>query len=128
MVTLKNKEKSCGVVVIKDGKVLLVKHDVGHYGFPKGHMEPGESEVETAIRETKEETNIDVTVDESKRYEIGYYKDNGNYKEVVYFIGYPTSNDLLAQEGDIQKVEEYLGFNNIITLWNEKIIKDIKEN
>lgn len=135
MVILKNKEKSCGVVVVKDGKVLLVKHGIGHYGFPKGHMEVGETPVETAIREVKEETNVDVVVDESKRYEISYYKDNGNLKEVTYFLGSPLNNHLEAQEGeitevfwaDIDKVADYLGFNNIIELWNNKIIKDIKE-
>ena len=31
----------------------------GHWGFPKGHQDAGESEKETAIRELKEETGID---------------------------------------------------------------------
>lgn len=135
MDTLKNKEKSCGVVVVDNDKVLLIKHDQGHYGFPKGHMEPGETEIETATRETKEETNIDVKVNEDKRYEISYYKDNGNLKTVIYFIGYPTSNDVEAREGeiseafwiDIDKVADYLGFHNMLELWNNKIIKDIKK-
>ena len=133
---LKNKEKSCGVVVVKKGKVLLIKHNKGHYGFPKGHMEENETEIETAIREVKEETNIDVKVDEDKRYEISYYKDNGNLKTVIYFIGYPTNDDIEPQHSeisevfwvDIDKVEDYLGFHNILELWNNKIIKDIKNN
>lgn len=53
-------EKSCGAIVIEDGKVLLVKHNAGHWDFPKGHVEEGETEFETAIREVKEETNIDI--------------------------------------------------------------------
>ena len=43
-------EKSCGCIIIKEGKVLLVQHNVGHWDFPKGHMEENETEVQTAIR------------------------------------------------------------------------------
>ena len=53
-------EKSCGAVVEKDGKVLMVHQDNGVFAFPKGHVEPGESEVETAVREIKEETGLSV--------------------------------------------------------------------
>ena len=49
-------EKSCGAIIFNDGKVLVVKQTSGFYGFPKGHVEIGETEKETAIRETKEET------------------------------------------------------------------------
>ena len=50
-------EKSCGAIVFhrfKDGiKVLLVKNRNGKYwSFPKGHVEKGESEHQTAARET----------------------------------------------------------------------------
>ena len=32
-------EKSCGVIVFYNDKVLLIKHNLGHIGFPKGHVE-----------------------------------------------------------------------------------------
>ena len=51
-----------GIVPLKkeDGrwKVFLVKHKAGHWGFPKGHPEIGESPQETAVRELKEETGL----------------------------------------------------------------------
>ncbi len=56
------KEKSAGVVVFrKEGDkiyYLLLHYGAGHWGFPKGHVEKGETEKETAIREAEEETGI----------------------------------------------------------------------
>ena len=55
-------EKSCGAVVFtREGDVIkyvLVQQKEGFYGFPKGHMEPGESEKETALREIYEELSL----------------------------------------------------------------------
>ena len=45
------KEKSCGTIIIDSNKrVLLVRQKLGWVGFPKGHMEQGETEIETARR------------------------------------------------------------------------------
>ena len=129
------KEKSCGAVIINDkNEVLLLKQTKGHYGFPKGHTEPGETEVETAIREIKEETNVDVIIDETKRYLITYQSAENVMKDVVYFLAKPTSYELIPQETEVTEilwvpiadVPSYLGYENIIKLWNEEIIKDIK--
>ncbi len=84
-------EKSCGTIpyTIKDGIVyyLLVKSKGGEScGFPKGHVEAGESETETALRETLEETSITVNINDKFRYEMSYQMDNGNQKTVVYFL------------------------------------------
>ena len=58
------KEKSCGVIVIKreneEFKILLLEHQKGHISYPKGHVEENETEEDTALREVKEETNLDV--------------------------------------------------------------------
>lgn len=61
---MKNVE-SFGIIPIKregeDWKVLLILHREGnHWGFPKGKADPGEQPMETARRELKEETNLDV--------------------------------------------------------------------
>ena len=51
------KEKSCGAIIYnKNKEVLIVKHNAGHWDFPKGHVEENETEIQTAIREVKEET------------------------------------------------------------------------
>ena len=98
---MKIQEKACGCVVIKNDKVLLIRQLSGSWGFPKGHVEHDETEVETAIREVKEETNIDVVVDETKRYTMHYVTDTGIYKEVVIFLAKPLTSILKTQESEI---------------------------
>ena len=61
-------EKSCGVVLFNEQKVLLLQYATGqkegewdlqgHWDFPKGHVDKGETEIETATRELEEETGI----------------------------------------------------------------------
>lgn len=100
------KEKACGAVIIKDGKVLMVMETDGHWGLPKGHVEFGETEIQTAIREVKEETNLDVTLDETKRYEINYItRDTHADKNVVYFVAKDINGDIKKQDSEINKIE-----------------------
>lgn len=52
-----------GCAIISEGKLLLLwKTEHGHYEFPGGGVEPGESFEETALREMKEETGCEVTL------------------------------------------------------------------
>ena len=130
------KEKSCGTIIIDSNKrVLLVKQKLGWVGFPKGHMEQGETEIETARRETKEETNLDVIVDEKKRYTISYITSTQIDKEVVYFRAKPISYSLLPQEAeiaeimwvDINEAKQYLSFDNLKQLWQTVLDDFYKE-
>lgn len=98
-------EKSCGCIIIDEDKVLLVKQNSGHWGFPKGHMENNETEIETAIRETKEETNIDVEIDKKHRYSIEYSPKEDVWKEAVYYIAKKKSNTCIAQKSEVEVVE-----------------------
>ena len=87
-----NHEKSCGAVVFirEQGEIqyLLVEAHDGVYGFPKGHVEGSETEHETALREIKEETGLEVTIldgfRESESYAIKGKVDT--VKEVIYFV------------------------------------------
>ena len=58
------KEKSCGTMCFNQNKILMVKHNKGHWAFPKGHVEENETEQETALRETKEETGLIVSIED----------------------------------------------------------------
>lgn len=128
------REKSCGCIIVEDGKVLLVKQTKGHWGFPKGHVEDNETEVETAIREVKEETNIDVEIEENKRYTMEYVTDKGKMKEVVYFIAKKIGGEIKAQECEINVIEwltfkealETITYDNTKDLFR-KVVEDIEE-
>ena len=53
-------------IVIKDGKILLMhrkKNNIEYHAIPGGHIESGESPEIAAIRELKEETNLDAEID-----------------------------------------------------------------
>lgn len=53
-----------GVCIFKEGKILLgfrkASHGENTWSFPGGHLELNESWEECSIRETKEETNIEI--------------------------------------------------------------------
>lgn len=49
-----------------------MKKNRNFWGFPKGHMEDGKTEIQTALREVKEEVGLDVETDETKRYTLNY--------------------------------------------------------
>ncbi|MFS8639328.1 MAG: NUDIX hydrolase [Symbiobacteriaceae bacterium] len=53
---------SAGGLVLHEGAILLVRNRRGHWGLPKGHWEPGELLAETAAREVREETGIEVEI------------------------------------------------------------------
>lgn len=58
-------EHSCGIVPLKieEGRtyVLIIVHKGGkHWGFPKGHKDLGETDMQTAQRELKEETGLEI--------------------------------------------------------------------
>ena len=55
-------EYSCGSIPFFQGpygyRFLIIQHQEGHWGFPKGHIEKGETPEQTATREFQEETGI----------------------------------------------------------------------
>ena len=101
-------EKSCGSVIYKFENnsiyILLIKHNKGHWSFPKGHMENGETEYQTAIREVKEETNLDIKIYDGFRYVTTYSPKENVMKDVVYFLSTPINNEIIPQLEEIQKI------------------------
>jgi ADP-ribose pyrophosphatase YjhB (NUDIX family) len=57
-----------GVLVIHEGKILLVrrtmKPEIGKWSIPAGYLDQGENPAETAVRETLEETNLHVQIEQ----------------------------------------------------------------
>jgi 8-oxo-dGTP pyrophosphatase MutT (NUDIX family) len=123
------KEVSCGTITFYKGKVLLIKQNKGYIGFPKGHVENGETEEETAIRETKEETNIDVKIHKDKKYYINYDVDGKINKDVVLFLAEPISFETRKQDSEVEKtmwvdvslVCDYLSYDDTKEIFMEAL-------
>ena len=98
-------EKSCGAIIFDNDKVLVIKQVKGHWGFPKGHVEDGETEVETALREIKEETNLDVEIDDKYRYIEHYSPEEGIEKDVILFIAHKIGGEIKVQEEEVTETE-----------------------
>lgn len=123
------KEMSCGAVVynIFEGttKFLLIKHVNGkHWAFPKGHVENNETKVETALREIKEETGLDVELDDHFCKMVSYNVNPHILKDVFYFVAKTKAG---ADKVSLQKEEisKYGWFDfyealSVLTFQNDK--------
>ena len=104
-------EKSCGALVLRrgdDGRfyILMIRHKAGgHRSFPKGHMEPGETEYMTAVREVYEETAVQIRIDTDFRKTVHYHPMPGVFKEVVYFLTETAQSEIRPRQGEIAQVE-----------------------
>lgn len=87
-------EHSCGFILFREpeeGKryYLLLHYKAGHWDFPKGHIEEGESELETAMRELEEETSIrnaDVIGGFRHEYAYNFGPDSKREKKVTFYL------------------------------------------
>ena len=103
-------EKSCGALVVRrEGEqfyILMIRHKAGgNRSFPKGHVEAGESEYATAMREVMEETSSRIAIVSDFRATVNYSPSPGVMKEVVYFLAFTTSADIKPRAGEIAEVE-----------------------
>ena len=116
-------DKSCGVVLLNSGKVLLLRHSSassrggGHWDFPKGHIDEGESEIQTALRELEEETGIAHTnVIAGFRDTITYTFSEGQEqigKEVVFFLATTKENKVTLSHEHIDY--SWLNFDSALS-------------
>lgn len=128
-------EKSCGAIVYRkfhgNTEILLIKHiNSGHWSFPKGHVETGETEMETAKREIKEETAIDVIIDPTFRETVTYSPKKDTVKVVVYFLARAKNVNFTPQESEIAEIRwvdiSYAG--NILSYENDRTIVSRAKN
>lgn len=104
------KEDSFGIVPLlqRQGKdhFLVVQHQAGHWGFPKGHAEAGETEVETACREFEEETGIHNyrLIEPTPFQEVYTLTKKGQIitKTVTYFLALVQSEQVQCQAKEIR--------------------------
>lgn len=103
-------ECSCGAIVYRiinnEIRYLLIKNKrSSNWGFPKGHMERGENEKETAYREVLEETGIRAKFLPDFRYKSEYSIQNRIEKKVIIFLATTDDVNTIIQK---EEIEEYL--------------------
>ncbi len=98
-------EKSCGAVVYRvcnpHIEYLVIRMQQGHFSLPKGHVEARETELQTARREIKEETNLTVTIHHGFRHVVTYPPSPGVQKDVVFFVAKYRFGDVLVQQDEV---------------------------
>ena len=92
---------SAGCVVFKDDSVLLVSFSK-RIGFPKGHVENGESMEETALRETYEETGVKARILQSKPYVVPSARP-GDQRSVYFYKAEYVEGALEADGEEVEK-------------------------
>ncbi len=76
-------------VVDGERRYVLVREKNGSYGLPKGHVEPGETLAETALREVREETGVRAMLHTFQPVLTDEYPiAGGDIKRVSWFVAY----------------------------------------
>ena len=93
-------ETSCGFILLNYDSILLLQYPQGHWSFPKGHIEEGETNHHTtASRELAEETGIvDISIDEdwSSRTEYTFRRKGSVVpKQVFWYIAETSELDVV---------------------------------
>ena len=78
--------------------------NLGHYSIVKGHVENNETEEETALREIKEETSLDVILDTNFRHTISYSPKENVIKDVIFFVGKIIGGVSKAQPEEVDQI------------------------
>ncbi len=124
-----NFEFSAGVVVYiqteQGREYLLLHYEAGHWDFPKGHIEQGETKHEAALRELQEETGIaDITIIDHFEDSFTYFFKNPQThvlikKTVYFFIGRSSSKQVTLSDEHVgyewlpyERAHEQLTYKN----------------
>lgn len=106
-------ERSCGAVVYRfinnELRYLLIKNRRStHWGFPKGHVEKGETSEETAIREVLEETGIHIQIVPQFASKSEYTIQGRVEKSVVIYLANTRDTQTTIQK---EEIEDYIWLN-----------------
>ena len=118
-------EHSCGAVLYtwRGGKPRYVLVYDSHYGFPKGHIEAGETKEQTALREVYEETGIWGVLDTTFRM-IDEYELPGKpgvRKEVTFFLASFPPALRPSPKNEIRRVRTVTFEEALLLLWHPNL-------
>lgn len=112
----------CGAMVFKDNKFVLVKeaqpHVYGKWSYPIGHLELEEDILTAAVREVKEETNLDIKLEGL----VGVYEHNRNGNNAIKFVFKASviNGSLKHAEGELLDAK-WFSFEEFSKLKDEEI-------
>lgn len=113
-------EKTGGAIMFRyiggERKYLLLKSKRGHIGFPKGHIEYGETELMNAEREIREETGLKFVRYGDFRSEYTYTTLENSIKTGVFFLS-EFNEEPIYQEEEV-KAHWLVGFEEAMELLN----------
>ena len=122
-------ERSCGAVVFRKEngifKYLLIRNRrSAHWGFPKGHVEPGETDEETAIREVAEETGLNIKILPGFVKKSDYTIQGKIEKSVSIFLAMTSETKYTLQVEEIEECGwfEYEKAMSTLNYENDKTI------
>lgn len=96
-------ENASGAVVYRlvDNQIqyLLLKSATSNFwGFPKGHVEGDESDIQTAVREITEETSLVVAINPEFHADLDYDMKNGHHKHVVLYTALVPADSVIKRQ------------------------------
>lgn len=123
------REFSCGAILFTKNKegvreYVLIMEANGSYGFPKGHKKSGETDLDCALREIKEETGLVPEILPEMKRTIHYSMPNGNFKEVTYFVGKYNDQELVPEDATILAAKKF-SLDAALSLIKYPQVKDI---
>jgi len=99
------------IITFPPGKILLIKRATvpfkGYWALPGGRVDPGETVVQTVVREVKEETGFDIAVIRK----VGEYHEQGVQGGFEYdyypacFLVKTVDGELKKQESEIEEIK-----------------------
>lgn len=123
---------AAGAVVIRDGKILLVKRAVmprvGWWCIPAGFMEWSEHPSQTAVREVREETGLEIKLDSLFEIYSGHDDPRTNAVLILYIASAVGGKPMAADDAEEAR---FFGFDeipeNIAFLSHRQALADYKE-
>lgn len=113
-----------GGIVIKDSKILLVRHTYGQFKgkwiIPGGHIEAGENIDDAVLREIKEETSIEARVKNIISIRSILLPDGNSEIYIVFLLDYvsgtPTPDGIENDSADFLDIDEVIKNENVVYL------------